>query len=63
MVAHGEPYLTSARFQAKYTFEEKESDISGTVTELLQYKSGFEYDFMISHYFHFASCAIFHLYQ
>ena len=25
MVAHGEPYITLVPFQAKYTFEEKES--------------------------------------
>ena len=32
MVAHGEPYITLVPFQAEYTFEEKESDMNGTVT-------------------------------
>jgi hypothetical protein len=40
MVTNGESYTTLVPFQAKYTFEEKESDMNGTVTELLQYKSG-----------------------
>jgi len=40
MVAHGKPYITLVPFQAEYTFEEKKSDMNGTVTELLQYKSG-----------------------
>jgi hypothetical protein len=40
MVACGKPCITLVPFQAKYTFEEKESVMNGTVTELLQYKSG-----------------------
>lgn len=34
MVAHGEPYITLVPFQAKYTFEEKEGDVNGTVIQV-----------------------------
>jgi len=40
IVTRGELCITLVPFQTKYAFEEKESDMNGTVTELLQYKSG-----------------------
>lgn len=62
MVARGEPYITLVPFQAEYTFEEKESDMHGTVTEP-QYQSGLSMISVISHYFRVAAYAVFHLYH